>query len=73
MDDALNANASSKSHSNSDWVARYPWIREFGIEYYLGVDGISMPLVLLTTVLSFLSMLAPGRSTSSCAASACCS
>ncbi|HEV8063156.1 MAG TPA: NADH-quinone oxidoreductase subunit M [Gemmataceae bacterium] len=54
----LNANASPKSHSGSDWVARYPWIREFGIEYYLGVDGISMPLVLLTTILSFLSMLA---------------
>ena len=58
VDEALKANASSKSHSNSDWVARTPWIREFGIEYYLGVDGISMPLVLLTTVLSFLSMLA---------------
>jgi NADH-quinone oxidoreductase subunit M len=58
VDDALNANAASKSHSHSDWVARYPWIRELGIEYYLGIDGISMPLVLLTTVLSFLSMLA---------------
>src|SRR5262249_50640016 len=30
----------------------------FGIEYYLGVDGISLPLILLTTVLSFLAMLA---------------
>src|ERR1051325_5775129 len=39
VDEALNANAASKSRSNSDWVARYPWIREFGIEYYLGVDG----------------------------------
>ena len=58
VDEALNANASSKSHSGSDWVGRYPWIKEFGIEYYLGIDGISMPLVLLTTVLSFLSMLA---------------
>src|SRR5437667_5585427 len=28
------------------------------MDYYLGVDGISMPLVLLTTVLSFLAMLA---------------
>src|SRR5213078_2575129 len=34
------------------------WISHFGIDYYLGTDGISMPLVLLTTVLSFLAMLA---------------
>ena len=30
----------------------------FNIDYYLGVDGISMPLILLTTVLSFLAMIA---------------
>jgi NADH-quinone oxidoreductase subunit M len=45
-------------HRSDDWVARYPWIPRFNIEYFLGVDGISMPLVLLTTVLSFLAMLA---------------
>jgi NADH-quinone oxidoreductase subunit M len=44
--------------SHADWVARRPWIKRFNIEYYLGVDGISMPLVLLTTALSFLAMLA---------------
>ena len=43
---------------SDDWVARYPWISRFGIDYYLGVDGISMPLVLLTTLLSFLAMIA---------------
>src|SRR5580704_14248000 len=32
VEDALNANTSPKSHSGSDWVGRYPWIREFGIE-----------------------------------------
>jgi len=52
------ANTESQGHAYSDWVARYPWIKQFGIDYYLGVDGISMPLVLLTTVLSFLGMLA---------------
>jgi NADH-quinone oxidoreductase subunit M len=41
-----------------DWVARYPWIKRFNIEYFLGVDGISMPLLLLTTLLCFLAMLA---------------
>ena len=45
-------------HSTHDWVARRPWVSQFGIDYYLGVDGISMPLVLLTTVLSFLAMIA---------------
>ena len=32
------------------------WIDAFGIEYRLGVDGISFPLVLLTTSLSVLAM-----------------
>src|SRR5262249_13099384 len=40
------------------WLSRYPWIDRFHIDYYLGVDGISMPLVLLTTALCFLSMIA---------------
>src|SRR5262245_57645646 len=43
---------------SQDLVARYDWIRRFGIEYYLGLDGISLPLVLLTTVICFLAMLA---------------
>src|SRR5262249_14218489 len=43
---------------STDWVARYPWVQRFNIEYFLGVDGISMPLLLLTTLLSFLAMLA---------------
>jgi NADH-quinone oxidoreductase subunit M len=43
---------------SSDWIARYPWIPQFGIEYFLGLDGISLPLVLLTTVICFLAMIA---------------
>ena len=39
-------------------MARYAWITSFHIDYYLGVDGISMALVLLTTVLCFLAMIA---------------
>ena len=34
------------------------WIDAWNINYQLGVDGISMPLVLLTTFISMLSMLA---------------
>jgi NADH-quinone oxidoreductase subunit M len=40
------------------WLARYAWIDRFHIDYYLGVDGISMALVLLTTALCFLAMIA---------------
>ena len=39
-------------------VVKQPWIRAFHIEYLLGVDGISMPLVLLTTFLSVLAAAA---------------
>ena len=40
-------------------MVKQPWISAFNIEYLLGVDGISMPLVVLTT---FLSMLAAAAS-----------
>ena len=39
-------------------VVKLPWIKAFGIEYLLGVDGISLPLVVLTTFLSFLAAAA---------------
>jgi NADH-quinone oxidoreductase subunit M len=35
----------------------YLWIAPLGAYYHLGVDGLSMPLVLLTTFLGFLSVL----------------
>ena len=35
-----------------------PWIPSFDIYYSMGVDGISLPLVLLTTLVSFLAMAA---------------
>src|SRR5262249_51199234 len=41
---------------SSDLFTRFPWISRFNIDYYLGVDGISMPLILLTTVISFLAI-----------------
>ncbi|MGB5254318.1 MAG: NADH-quinone oxidoreductase subunit M [Sedimenticolaceae bacterium] len=36
------------------FVERTAWIPAFNVEYYLGVDGISMPLILLTTFVSIL-------------------
>jgi NADH-quinone oxidoreductase subunit M len=40
------------------YVVNSPWIPSFGINYHMGVDGISLFLVLLTTVLTPLAMLA---------------
>ena len=48
----------SQPPRGDDWVSRNPWIAPFNIDYFLGADGISMALVLMTTVLSFLAMIA---------------
>lgn len=34
------------------FVERMPWISTFNVEYFLGIDGLSMPLILLTTFLT---------------------
>ena len=39
-------------------LGRVPWISSFNIDYFLGIDGISMPLILLTTLLFVVSMIA---------------
>ena len=39
-------------------VERAPWIESFKIFYHLGVDGIAMPLILLTTFTTILVVLA---------------
>ncbi|ANO51503.1 NADH-quinone oxidoreductase subunit M [Woeseia oceani] len=40
------------------FVERVPWIAAFNVEYYLGVDGISAPLILLTTFITPLVIIA---------------
>jgi NADH-quinone oxidoreductase subunit M len=44
--------------ASMQFVERLPWIRAFNVEYFLGVDGISMPLILLTTFLTPLIVIA---------------
>jgi len=39
------------------FIERVPWIRSIGVEYHFGIDGISLLLVLLTTLLGFISIL----------------
>jgi NADH-quinone oxidoreductase subunit M len=47
-----------KAQKGDDWLATLPWIPRFNIHYFLGADGISMPLILLTTLISFLALIA---------------
>ncbi|PQO33749.1 NuoM family protein [Blastopirellula marina] len=37
-------------------VIQLPWIPSFDIQFFLGIDGISFPLLMLTAVISFLAM-----------------
>jgi NADH-quinone oxidoreductase subunit M len=39
------------------FVQQLPWIDSIGVQYVVGVDGISMLMVLLTTVLGFIAIL----------------
>ncbi len=40
------------------FVERSAWIPTFNVEYYLGVDGISMPLIVLTTFITIFVIVA---------------
>jgi NADH-quinone oxidoreductase subunit M len=40
------------------FVEKIPWITAIRVDYFVGVDGISLPLVLLTTLLTPVAMLA---------------
>ena len=47
-----------QTSSEFQLVERVPWIPALGIDYHLGVDGISLFLVLLTTFLTPIVLLA---------------
>ncbi len=40
------------------FAEKIPWIDAIKVDYFLGVDGISLPLVILTTVMTPIAMLA---------------
>ncbi|MDY6843894.1 MAG: NADH-quinone oxidoreductase subunit M, partial [Thermodesulfobacteriota bacterium] len=40
------------------FVEYIPWVKEYGISYFVGIDGISLLLILLTTFISVISVLA---------------
>jgi NADH-quinone oxidoreductase subunit M len=40
------------------YVERVPWVQAIRVDYFVGVDGISLPLVLLTALIAPIAMLA---------------
>jgi NADH-quinone oxidoreductase subunit M len=52
-----------RSRAMGDWlvIEDYEWIERFGIRYSLGLDGISLVLILLTTFLSVMCVLVSWR------------
>ena len=39
------------------FVERFAWIPSFGVQYFMGVDGLSFPLVLLTTFMCVIGLV----------------
>jgi len=46
-----------RSIDGPQFVEQFSWIPAFNVQYFLGVDGLSLPLVLLTTFIGFLAVL----------------
>src|SRR2546423_6508906 len=47
------------SHGGAQqYVEHATWIKDLGIEYYVGVDGISVSMVILSTLISFVATIA---------------
>lgn len=46
------------STAQMQFVERLSWVASFNIEYFLGIDGFSMPLIILTTISTVLVVIA---------------
>src|SRR5689334_13734191 len=47
-----------RTMNEMQFVTKIPWIPSFNIQYFIGVDGISITMVLLTALLSFICIIA---------------
>ena len=43
--------------SGMQFEVNVPWIASFGIQYHLGIDGISLLLIMLTTILTVIALI----------------
>ena len=50
--------AAADGQGTVQFVEKITWIQAIRVDYFLGVDGISLPLVILTTVMAPVAMLA---------------
>src|SRR5690554_3316457 len=50
--------AYDKTVGGLQFVVDIPWTTDLGVRYFLGVDGISLPMVLLTALIGFTSVYA---------------
>lgn len=46
-----------RSIDGPQFVEQLSWIPAFNVQYFMGVDGLSLPMVLLTTFIGFLAVL----------------
>jgi NADH-quinone oxidoreductase subunit M len=46
-----------RSSSGLQFIEKTPWVPDLGISYFLGIDGLNLPMVLLTALLTFLAVL----------------
>src|SRR5262245_505970 len=47
----------NRSASGFQFEERFDWIPTLGVHYHLGIDGISLLLVILTTLMGFIAIL----------------
>ncbi|HME60169.1 MAG TPA: NADH-quinone oxidoreductase subunit M, partial [Candidatus Binatia bacterium] len=47
-----------RNQAGFQFIEKYQWIPSFNISYYMGVDGLSVSMVLLTALLCFLCIFA---------------
>ncbi len=57
-DEALARTATKRSFLSDDLVVRRPWVSKFDVDYALGVDGISLAMVILTALVTFFALIA---------------
>jgi NADH-quinone oxidoreductase subunit M len=55
---AFDHTATSSGQGVIQFVERVPWVQAIRVDYFVGVDGISLPLVLLTVIMSPIGALA---------------
>ncbi|WP_031515383.1 complex I subunit 4 family protein [Desulfofalx alkaliphila] len=50
--------AYDKAMGGLQFVHQIPWIRDLGVTFYMGVDGLSLPMMLLTNLIGFCAVFA---------------